>query len=372
MSGIGTERTGRRAAWGDLCAVGLAAVAVAVFVGAAASAPPRPADPAPATRPATSPVDARAGLPYRSVSMQLQRVDWIDKYKASIDEVAALGADTVELIVDARQEDGGSNRIYLDHRVTPSAEALGGLIRHAKSRGLRVIVMPIVLLDDPKDDEWRGTLSPQDWGEWFESYREILLHFAWVGQGAGADVLVVGSELVSAERHEKEWRKTIVAAREVFKGKLTYSANWDVYAQVPFWDALDLVGMNSYWKLGDSPDVTVDEIVAEWRTIQRDLLPFVRKVGKPLLFTEIGWCSLPNAAEEPWDYTKKLPADPQIQRRLYEGFFRAWHGEKDLGGFSVWEWSPGDGGPDDTGYTPEGKPAADVLRAWLAKPWSDE
>jgi hypothetical protein len=34
----------------------------------------------------------------------------------------------------------------------------------------------------------------------------------------------------------------------------------------------------------------------------------------------------------------------------------------------VWEWTPGDGGPNDRGYTPEGKPAEQVLRQWLAKP----
>src|SRR4051812_38903872 len=36
------------------------------------------------------------GLPYRCVGMQLQRVDWMDKYKQSIDEIASVGADTVK------------------------------------------------------------------------------------------------------------------------------------------------------------------------------------------------------------------------------------------------------------------------------------
>ena len=34
----------------------------------------------------------------------------------------------------------------------------------------------------------------------------------------------------------------------------------------------------------------------------------------------------------------------------------------------VWEWTPGDGGKDDKGYTPENKPAEKVLREWIAKP----
>ena len=38
-----------------------------------------------------------------------------------------------------------------------------------------------------------------------------------------------------------------------------------------------------------------------------------------------------------------------------------------LGGFSIWDWPPNSGGPEDKGYTPEGKPALDVLRDWLKK-----
>src|SRR5580658_8721506 len=69
-----------------------------------------------------------AGLPYRGVGMQIQRVDWIDKYEKSIDQIADLGADTVLLVVDSRQENGKSSRIYLDMRMTPTPLQLGELI----------------------------------------------------------------------------------------------------------------------------------------------------------------------------------------------------------------------------------------------------
>jgi hypothetical protein len=34
-----------------------------------------------------------------------------------------------------------------------------------------------------------------------------------------------------------------------------------------------------------------------------------------------------------------------------------------------WQWSPdpNDGGPDDTGYTPHGKPAEQILRSWYSR-----
>jgi hypothetical protein len=317
----------------------------------------------------------REGLPYRAVGMQIQRVDWIEKYKQSVDEIASLGADTVKFVVDARQENGRSARIYLDLRMTPTPEALSELIRHAKSKGLRVILMPIVLLDRPVGNEWRGTISPLEdnggWEAWFESYREMLTHFAWIAEGAGVDVFSVGSELVSAQKHPAQWKRTIREIRKVFSGRLTYSCNWDNYHAVPFWDDLDLIGMNSYWSFGteSAPQPSVEQINKRWAEIQQDLLPFVRKVGKPLIFLEIGWFSQSNVAYEPWDYTRDQPSDPELQKRLYEGFFQSWHGKPELGGFSVWEWTPGDGGPEDKGYTPENKPAEAVLRTWLARKW---
>ena len=314
------------------------------------------------------------GLPYRGVGIQIQRVDWIDKYEKCIDQIADLGADTVEFVVDTRQENGTSSHIYLDMRMTPTPDQLGQLIKHAKSRNLRVILMPIVLLDAPVNNEWRGTINPKSWDEWWDSYRAMLNHFAWIAESNGANVLVVGSELVSTEKYPEQWTRTIRLVRQVFKGQLTYSSNWDHYTSVPFWDQLDMIGMNSYWRLDENEKkekvrekVTVPQIVENWRKIQGDLLKFVRKTGKPLLFLEIGWCSLANAASEPWDYTQPDAVDLDLQKRLYEGFFQSWYGRPELGGFSVWEWPPPD--PDEArGYTPRGKPAEKVLREWLAKP----
>ena len=134
------------------------------------------------------------GLPYRSIGMQIQRVDWIDRYEESIDKVADLGADTVLLVVDSRMENGSASHIYLDLRTTPTVEHLGEIIDKAKSRKLRVILMPIVLLDKPQNDnEWRGTIHPASWDDWFDSYRDMMTHFASIALVHHEVVLVVGS-----------------------------------------------------------------------------------------------------------------------------------------------------------------------------------
>jgi hypothetical protein len=320
---------------------------------------------------ANGPLVPMEGLPYRGVAMQVQQIGAdFSPYHKNVDEIAALGADSLSIVVDVRQENGTSTQIFLDQRLTPTPEQLTTLIKYAKSKKLRVLLMPIVLLQNPRGNEWRGTLKPESWDQWFDSYREIVKHYAIIAQGSGVDILSVGSELVSAEGRVEQWTRTIRMARKIFKGKLTYSANWDAYTRVPFWDQLDLVGMNSYYTLGDDANVSVDEIVRRWHAIQRDLFTFQKKTKRPVIFTEVGWCSLANAASEPWDYTRtSLPLDLELQRKLYEGFFQAWQGRPELGGFMFWEWPIGDGGLEDRGYTPENKPAEKVLRTWLAKPW---
>src|SRR5690349_13096709 len=51
-----------------------------------------------------------AGLPFRGVAMQLQRIDFMDgEYQKSIDEIVDVGADTVMFVVDSKMENGRSN-----------------------------------------------------------------------------------------------------------------------------------------------------------------------------------------------------------------------------------------------------------------------
>jgi hypothetical protein len=308
--------------------------------------------------------------PFCGVAIRLQRVDWVEEYKKSIDQIAADGADTVSLVVDARQENAESTCMYVDMRKTMTVPQLTDIIAHAKSKGLRVILMPMVLLDNPQSgDEWRGTLKPPDWHDWFENYRDMIEHYARIAQSTGVDVLVVGSELVSSEKNAPdEWVATIRDVRSMYSGQLTYSSNWDRYEQVPFWKYLDFVGMNSYWTLGSNHSVSVEDINDVWKHIQDKMFPFLEKVHKPVILLEAGWCSLQNAAKDPWDYTQsQLPADNDLQKKLYEGFFESWWNKPQLAGFVLWEMHPGDDG-DGKGYTPQGKPAEQVMRDWFAKP----
>jgi len=314
------------------------------------------------------------GLPFRGMAMQVQRIDNVMDYGRCVDQIAQAGADTIFFVVDSKQENGTSTHIFLDMRDEPSPQKLGELIDYAHRDKLRVLLMPIVLLEKPRGTEWRGTIQPEVWEDWWDSYRDMLHHYDAVAEAHHVELFVVGSELVSTERQTEQWTRTIRQVRRDYHGLVTYSANWDHYTTVPFWDQLDVMGLNSYYTLGEKPSVTVAQIDAKWAPIQEAILSFGTKIHKPVIMLEVGWCSMANAAKEPWDYTKlEVPLDLDLQTRLYESYFQTWYGKKGFGGFLIWAWTPNASGSQDRGYTPEGKPAEQVLRKWLAKgPWKVE
>ncbi len=131
------------------------------------------------SHPSTELVSLRTdAMPYCGVAMQVQKPWRMPDFAKSLDAIAADGADTVSIVVDSRQENGSSTHIFMDLRSTPTSDQMAELINHAKSLKLRVVLMPIVLLENPRNGEWRGTIKPDVWDDWWESYRNMMLYYA--------------------------------------------------------------------------------------------------------------------------------------------------------------------------------------------------
>ena len=229
------------------------------------------------------------------------------------------------------------------------------------------MLIPIVLLDETEEStDWRGTIDPPDWDRWFASYREFILYYARIAAETGAEYFSVGSELISTEFFRDRWVGVIDAVREVYPGLLLYSSNWDHYEQVRAWDRLDLVGVTAYNTVSNSDKPTVEELLGFWKPIKTKLLRWQRKIGKPIVFTEVGYPSQVGASRDPWNYYMSTQVDLETQKRCFEAFFATWEDEPAVAGVYVFEWW-GEGGPEDTSYMPKGKPAMEVIRAWLER-----
>lgn len=287
-------------------------------------------------------------------------------YGAFLDEMPFAGVTDVQLITRWQQVDVRASTLAPGPETDD--ETLKWVVGAAHARGLRVFLMPIVHVLRRAKGEWRGTLKPADAERWWAAYRHFVTHYARLAASLDVELYAVGSELVSMERHVDRWRALIGAVRAIYPGRLTYSANWDHFEPVQFWDALDVAGLNGYHPLvphDAPPDARPDEaaLVAGWESFVQRVRHWSRINGKRFILTEIGYPSTPFAAARPWDHETVARADAEMQLRCYRAMYRAWHAEAALGGLYIWNWF-GVGGADDAGYTPRGKPAMHVVDWW--------
>jgi hypothetical protein len=287
--------------------------------------------------------------------------------KPRLREIRDVGAEYVSFVVSWHQQNVWSVGPEPNPKSTIPDSLLVDLIREAHSLGLKVFLFPIVDVEDRKIGEWRGTLRPPNLEEWFRRYDRFILHYAALAARHRVELLSVGSELIAFEGMRPRWLGIIERVRKLYAGPLIYSANWDHYRPVTFWDRLDYVGLTGYYQLADKPGAPLETLKASWRKVQGELLPFARTIGRPVVFTEIGYTSQVGAATHPWDYTRPDPVDLEEQHRCYRAFYEVWRGQAYLGGVFWWNWF-GEGGAKDIYYTPKGKPAERVVREWFRGP----
>jgi hypothetical protein len=319
-----------------------------------------------------------APAPQRGVSLGLFSEDPGWSYRPLLDEIAATGADHVELVIAWYLEDVHACSIHGHPRYTAPPAVIEQAIRDAHAAGLRVFLFPIIRLESARNaDEWRGTLAPTDRDALFASYTRAMLRLARLAQRTRVELLSVGSELSSLDGERAPWEKLVAAVRAVYRGPLTYSANWDHFRRVAIYDLLDYAGLCGYFALAPAPakasqrpgptpapPTSEAELARAWRNLRAQLERFRERVGRPLLFTEVGYLSQRGAAAWPWAEGAREPVDLDEQRRCYRAFRSAWQDALPslLAGLYFWNWY-GWGGPSSRGYSPRGKPAADEIRA---------
>lgn len=283
--------------------------------------------------------------------------------RARLDEIVALGATDVAIVVAWGQRDVHSDRVARGAVTTPD-DVLAAALDHATGRGLRVTLFPILVLERTAPGQWRGTLAPRDVDEWWTSYEAFIVAHARLAAAYKTAALVIGSELGSTETWRDRWYHLISRVEKLYTGDLLYSANWDHFEHVSFAARLDALGVTGYFELTKDHDASIETLTAAWAKPRAALVAAAEKRGLPLYLTEVGYPSVDGGAGTPWDYTRAAPVDLEEQRRAFLALARAWGGQP-LTGLFIWEWS-GAGGASDRGYTPRDKPAECVLRAWFA------
>lgn len=274
-------------------------------------------------------------------------------------------------------------------------------IKIAKNNGMKVVVIPRVVLDnyfDVNDFMWHGMIMPKSDSlieSWFTKYTSFVDRWAKISEKYDVDVFAIGSELrmlsqtqpvnkipelekyyLNPKKQEeyiqermsfkddipkedlwvhhsvepsydeleqylkdevaknvdwakevayqrdpnpikeinerrvlilKEWYKLIATIRESYSGKMTYAANFDNYNNIAFWDKLDFIGINAYFKLRQNRSAQTDnskykEIKNSWKNIFDNIMSFqaANNIEKPVIFTELGYTFKEECTLMPW------------------------------------------------------------------------
>jgi hypothetical protein len=314
---------------------------------------------APATAHAPAPDRFQRGFVFTGWNAASYLTPAADEQLASM---AHGGSDHVAIFTQWFMDGPSSSTLAPDPVRTPTDASILHAATVARANGLQVTLKPQIAI---RTGSWIGGAHPADSAAFWAGYRTMLLHYADLAQQAGATLLVIGTEMSTLSGDDARWRALIAELRQHFSGRLTYAANYDEFERVPFWDALDYVGIDAYFPLADASDPApaTAELAAAWqkRGYLTRIAAVAARVEKPVLFTEIGYRGGHATAAHPGDFDAPDTTDMQAQARAYQAFYDAVAKQPWMAGAYWWEVSPDRWWAQD--YNPLGKPAEQVIAA---------
>jgi len=212
---------------------------------------------------------------------------------------------------------------------------------------------------------YRGTIRPADRGDWFASYTAFIVHYADLASRSQVEELAVGTELAGMSADRAGWLGCDPGGPRRYSGPLVYAANFDEYAGVAFWDAVDLIGIDAYWQLSRAPTTDAGVLQGAWEPIVRSSRPSPRVAAAAS-------CSPKPVTRPAGDRVGTLVVDHQRRarpggagRRL-SGTVGQSHRQSWWAGVFWWAWDipATDPTTNPLGYSPRGKAAEAVLRRW--------
>jgi hypothetical protein len=251
---------------------------------------------------------------------------------------------------------------------------------------------------------WGNNCTPGSlWAAFFEGYTAAVVHYAELAASTSTDVYLLSHELQQAVTVcPTLWEDQLTKVRGVYKGLVSTAFNPDgdsilpaLVTSAPWVQALDFIGVDCYFTPplppyngsgGLSPsdvhpplpwqDLSQDEVLAAFSKLMPPFAALSKATGgKKIVCTEVGWAS------RPWTYayragTPRLDGEDcsvwdqcvstNAQAMAYSAFLQTYSAQPWYSGVLFWTWraDPTVGGLSDDGFSPAGKPASDVCKAF--------
>lgn len=298
-----------------------------------------------------------------------------DSSDESLGQMKELGCNWVSVLVTWYQTNCWSGDIHKTKN-TPTDESIRHAIQKAHELGMKVCLKPHLDLLDKSDGSWRGEigcLREADWDKWFKKYTDYIMHYVRIASEEGVEMFCIGTELSNtATAKGYMWEDMIKKIRAEYPGLLIYAAHWDRYPDIRFWDKLDFIGINAYFPLTEKMKPSYEELLKGWEQWVPEVEEFQKRIGKPVIFPEAGCNSANGAAIRPWEHIARSEVNIKLQEDYYRAVLKTFWEKEWFYGLYWWYWgtNPHMGGKYNRGFTPQRKPAEDVIKKWYARPVS--
>jgi hypothetical protein len=271
-------------------------------------------------------------------------------------------------------------------------------VSQARALNLNAALFPQARFGTNAADFWRT--APRDsawWGNWFDHYRALAVHFADLASLSGAQALVIGGDWIAPALPsgkladgtpsgvpadaEARWKNVIAELRQHFRGQVLFALPYDTSVnEAPVNILIDTDAVYLLWfaKLSDQPNPSKADMTAEaGRLLDNNVFTVQTQVNKPVIIAlsypsstysatgcipnGSGGCLYWTALSRPNADIGTVNLDLQQQVDIYDAVFSAANARPWVSGLVSRGY-----------YVPvaasiHGKPAADVLWYWFPR-----
>lgn len=295
--------------------------------------------------------------------------------KIYTDPVVRLNANYAAIMPFAYIHSLDSPTVHYDGNKQWFGETIPGVkqyISELKKNNIEIMLKPQLWVSQGEFTGNINMISEADWVEFETTYENFIMKFVKVAEEEHVKIFCIGTELERFVKHRPNyWVRLIEKIKEVYKGKLTYAANWDEYSKTTFWNELDYIGVNGYFPLTKDKTPKREALKTGWINRKLKMKKHADSLQKKILFTEFGYRSVDYTAVKPWDVDySKTTVNLQGQTNATQVLFEElWQEEWFAGGF-IWKWFVNydkAGGHGNSRFTPQNKPVEDVIRKFYGK-----
>lgn len=291
-----------------------------------------------------------------------------------IDPIVKINANWVAVTPYAFSQ-AGKPQINFNHNRQWWGERVDGAIQTviaAKKLGLKIMMKPHIWV---RGQGWAGEFdldNEADWKKWESDYTKYILTYAHISDSLNVELLCIGTEYkIAVQKRPEYWKQLIKEVRAIYKGQLTYAANWDNFHNVTFWPHLDFIGVDAYFPICKEKTPKVFVLKQNWKKVKSELKDFSDEYAKPILFTEYGYRSMDYTAGGHWEMDRQEGVlNMEGQKNALEALFDTYWNEPWFAGGFLWKWHAKhseNGGENNSRYTPQNKPAEQVVKLWYGK-----